>query len=583
MISLAKEGCEAATLRPPADCDGVTMGKASYLPGARPYRPEAVAEYTAKGWWQGLTYGDVLDRSAAAAPQRLAVIDAQARLTYAELKERVDRFGVALRGLGIRRYDRVLLQLPNRHEFLIAFFAMHRIGAVPVLSIIRHEQREVCSLASLTAPVAWIVALRDGHRDFLPLIEAVRAEATGLRHVIVLTDGEAPPSGTVSMTDLIDDVRRDGDLAVGLGRFRPDANDVAFILPTGGTTGAAKGVPRTHNSYLANVRYTGRDLGPGDVVGLATPIGHSMAQQGALGGAMLNAATLAIVESPRAEAILARIQRDRISNIGLVPTQLEDILSHADLASFDLSCLRRVRTAGAALRPETAAQAEAFFRRFGASFGGGDFGSSEGPSATHVPGEPPEVFRVSVGKPMCEGDHWKVIDEEERELPPNTEGELAVRGPLVFTGYYRSEAENEEVFTADGYFKLGDLGRIDKAGYIYVTGRKKDIIQRGGETIVPGEIERLVRLHPSVAAAAVVAMPDARLGEKACAYAVLKPAAALSLDELVGFLKELGAGKLLLPEHLEVVAELARTPVGKVDKKALRQDIEAKLRAAAKL
>jgi len=347
VISLAKEGCEAATLRPPADCDGVTMGKASYLPGARPYRPEAVAEYTAKGWWQGLTYGDVLDRSAAAAPQRLAVIDAQARLTYAELKERVDRFGVALRGLGIRRYDRVLLQLPNRHEFLIAFFAMHRIGAVPVLSIIRHEQREVCSLASLTAPVAWIVALRDGHRDFLPLIEAVRAEATGLRHVIVLTDGEAPPSGTVSMTDLIDDVRRDGDLAADLGRFRPNANDVAFILPTGGTTGAAKGVPRTHNSYLANVRYTGRDLGPGDVVGLATPIGHSMAQQGALGGAMLNAATLAIVESPRAEAILARIQRDRISNIGLVPTQLEDILSHADLASFDLSCLRRVRTAGA--------------------------------------------------------------------------------------------------------------------------------------------------------------------------------------------------------------------------------------------
>lgn len=546
-----------------------------YLPGARPYPREAIDLYTSRGWWQDLTYGDLLDRAAASAPRRLAVIDARSRLTYAALREKVDSFAFSLRRLGLGRHDRVLLQLPNRHEFLIAFFALHRLGAVPVLSITRHQQQEVRGLIRLTKPVAWIVALQDDHRDFRPLIEAVRSQEE-LRHVITLTDGAEPPRGALAMERLVlaPATQRERE---ALQRLRPDPNDVALILPTGGTTGAAKGVPRTHNSYLANVRYTAHDLGPDDVVGLATPIGHSMAQQGALGAAVLHAATLAVIESPRAETILARVQRDSITSLGLVPTQLEDILAHPDLASFDLRSLRRVRTAGAALRPETAAQAEAFFRSLGASFKGGDFGSSEGPSATHSPQEPPEVFRTSVGRPMCEGDHWKVIDEAERELPPNTEGELAVKGPLVFTGYYRSEAENREVFTADGYFKLGDLGRIDEDGYIYITGRKKDVIQRGGETIIPSEMERLIRLHPAVEAVAVVAMPDGRLGEKACAYAVLKPAARLSLAELVAFLQEQGAGKLQLPEHLEVVPDLARTAVGKVDKKALREDIAAKL------
>jgi non-ribosomal peptide synthetase component E (peptide arylation enzyme) len=170
-----------------------------------------------------------------------------------------------------------------------------------------------------------------------------------------------------------------------------------------------------------------------------------------------------------------------------------------------------------------------------------------------------------------------VIDDSERELPANTEGELVAKGPCVFTGYYKSEEENKAIFTRDGYYKMGDLGKIDEQGNIYITGRKKDIIQRGGEGIIPAEIENLLHQLPAIEMAAVVGMPDTRLGEKACAFVVLKPGSSLSFDEMVRSLRERGASVLLLPERLEIVTELPRTSVGKVDKKALVRKITEKL------
>ena len=188
-----------------------------------------------------------------------------------------------------------------------------------------------------------------------------------------------------------------------------------------------------------------------------------------------------------------------------------------------------------------------------------------------------EIPRGAVGMPGCDGDRWKVIDDAERELPANTEGELVSKGPCVFTGYYKSEEENKSIFTRDGYYKMGDLGKIDEQGNIYITGRKKDIIQRGGEGIIPAEIENLLHQLPAIERAAVVGMPDTRLGEKACAFVVLKPGSSLSFDEMVRSLREWGASVLLLPERLEIVTELPRTSVGKVDKKALVRKITEKL------
>jgi non-ribosomal peptide synthetase component E (peptide arylation enzyme) len=561
---------------------GVTTGmekeKQDYLEGATPYPADVIREYTEKGWWLNLTFGDVLDRSVERGAQKTAVIDSRTRMTYAELREKVDRFALALLERGFRKYDRVILQLPNRSEFVVAFYGLQRIGAVPVLAIPRHSYREITHFFKLTDAVGWILPLLEGNLEFRALIDSVRPQARSLRHLVVVDDGESLPADALSMESLLAEVNPSDHPKDYLYRFRPDPNDVALILLTGGTTGMPKGVPRTHNSYLTNIRYTNMDTTPEDVRALATPIGHSMAHQGPVGGSIFFGATLCLIDSPRAKAIVEAVERHRVTKLGLVPTQLEDILNLPDLERYDLSSLRFVGTAGAAMNPETVLRAKTFFRDIGAEFKGAAFGSSEGPCATHYEGEPEEVFRRSIGRPMCEGDQWKAIDDKEQELPPDTEGELVAKGPCVFTGYYRSEAENREIFTRDGYYKMGDLGKMDKAGHIFITGRKKDIIQRGGEGIIPSEIENLIRLHPAVEAAAVVGMPDPRLGERACAFVVLKQGKRLAFEEMVEFLKSQGAGVMLLPERLETVGQLPKTAVGKIDKKVLRVKIEEKLR-----
>ncbi len=557
--------------------DAANMAGQTYLEGATPYPPDVIDEYVTKGYWENVTYGDILDRAVAAAPDKVAIIDANGLLTYRQLAERVDRLAIALLELGVKKYDRILLQLPNRHECVVAFFAMQRIGAVPVPATARHQYREVSHFFELTEPAGWIVPARDSFRDFRPLMEEVRGSAPSLKHLIVLDDGETLPPNALSFAGLIAGVDLSRYQPDYLRQFRPDPNDVFIIFPTGGTTGMPKGVPRTHNCYLASVRTLASRSNPLNIRGLATPIGHGMAYQGTISSTVYLGATMALIASPRAPAILEAIEQHRITQLSVVSTQLEDILSHPDLVKYDLTSLKTVGSSGDRLRPETAQKAKEYFASIGAQFGGCAFGSTEGPTARHDPDEPLDVFCRSVGKPISDGDHWKVIDEHELELQPGTPGELAVKGPNIFTGYYRSDAGPADVFTADGYYKTGDLGMIDEQGYIYITGRKKDVIKRGGEGVAPTAIESLLYQHPAVQAVAVVAMPDKRLGEKACAYLVLKPGRRLTLKEATSFLKGLGAGILLLPERLEIVDELPLTPLGKIDKKTLRQDIQQKV------
>jgi len=552
------------------------MDTRTYLEGAVPYPDDIIKEYTSKGWWLGLTYGDILDRAVRSYPDKVAVIDNRTRLTYTQLKEKVDRLAIAMLELGLKKYDRIVFQLPNRHEFLIGFYAAQRIGAVPVITVARQEYQEMSHFFRLTEAAAWIVPLQDGKRDYAPLITRIRAEAKSLKYVITPDDGPLVADGLFSLQKLIDGVDMSRYPDDYLVPFRPDPNDVGVIFTTGGTTGLPKGVPRTHNSFLSNVRYTGDHTKPEHVRAQVTPIGHTMAHQGAVGAAIFYGTTLVLIEVPRAKEVLEAIHTHRITDISFVPTLLEDILNHPDLDRYDLTCVKYSRTAGAALRPETADRARRLLATWGGVFGGGNFGSTEGPNTRERPGAGPTP-RGSIGQPGVDGDHWKVVDEEERELPPNTEGELVAKGPAVFTGYYKSEAENQTIFTRDGYYKMGDLGKIDEQGFIFITGRKKDIIQRGGEGIIPKQIEDLLDRLPGVEKSAVVAMPDVRLGEKACAYVVVRNGQSLTFDAMVAGLKEMGAGVLLLPERLEIVNKLPKTSVGKIDKKALQKDIREKI------
>jgi 2,3-dihydroxybenzoate-AMP ligase len=554
------------------------MAEATYLEGALSYPKETIEEYTARGWWDNSTYGDVLDRSAARCPDKIAVVDERSRPTYAQLKDKADRFAIALLKLGVKKYDRILIQLPNRYEFLVSFYAMHRIGAVPFIAIPRHEYREVSHFFNLAEPVGWILPVRDGSREFVSLINEVRPQAKSLKYLIMLEDGETLPPGALSMEKLVDEVKLENYPPDYLAQFRPDPNDVAMLLPTGGTTGLPKAVPRTHNSFLVRNKYSSRDVTSDDVQLLATPIGHAMALQGPVNGAILKGATLVLVNVPRPKEILEAIEREKVTHATLVPAQVEGILSYPDLAKYDLRSLKLIGTSAAALPAEIARKAIDFFGSFGCTFKGGSLGSSEGTYASISPDDPPDKKLTTVGRAIAPGDCLKVIDDEERELPSNNEGELVSKGPGVFTGYYKAPEENKQVFTQDGYFRTGDLAKIDEQGYVSITGRKKDIIRRGGETIIPSEIENILYSHPDIKDVAVVGMPDPQMGERACAYVVPKPGKTISFDDMISFLKSKGASVLLLPERLEIIDELPLTGVGKMDKKALRKDIEEKLR-----
>jgi non-ribosomal peptide synthetase component E (peptide arylation enzyme) len=225
---------------------------------------------------------------------------------------------------------------------------------------------------------------------------------------------------------------------------------------------------------------------------------------------------------------------------------------------------------------DLARRAQRFCETHGIRFGGSAFGCTEGPSIGHQPDEPLDRLVRTVGRPTVPGHRWIVLDAEGRELPAGEPGELAVRGPSVFTGYYKAAEDSRRIFTETGYYRTGDQGFIDPEGYVHITGRLKDIIQRGGEAVVPAEIEDLLLEHPAVSRVAVVAMPDPRLGQRACAYVVVKPGAGLTLEQLVEYLRSRGAGPLHWPERLETVTALPETATGKLDRVALRADIAEK-------
>jgi 2,3-dihydroxybenzoate-AMP ligase/mycobactin salicyl-AMP ligase len=559
------------------------MDSKRYLEGFIPYKEEIVEEYTKIGAWLNLTYGDLLDRAASQYPENRAVVDDRRRLTYKELKEKVDRFAIALIELGIKPHDRVIIQLPNRYEFVVAFYAFQKIGVVPVLAIPRHGYQEMSIFVRLTEAVGWILPVRDGKLDFTPLINEVRSEYEGLKYVIMPEDDEPLPPKAVSMDKLIENVKLRNYDPHYLDQFRPDPNDVAVLIPTGGTTGLPKMVPRTHNNLIITNKYISKGLEASDSLLQATPVGHAMSMQGAVNCAVYKGAALVLQGIPRPTEIMGTIQKEKVTRVFLVPTQLEGVINHPDLHKYDLSSLKVVGTTGAALPREIAQKAVDYFEKINCKFSGNALGASEGLLAQGDPDDPLEEQLKTVGRNVTPGSHYKAIDENENELPVNTEGELVARGPEVFTGYYKAtEEENREVFTHDGYYRTGDLAKIDERGYIAITGRKKDVIMRGGETLVPSEMEDLIRKHPVVEGVAVVGMPDPKMGERACAYVVPKAGKGLSFDEMIEFLKGEGASVLLLPERLEIIDSLPLTGVGKVDKKTLRKDIESKLEQEAK-
>lgn len=544
------------------------------LEGVPPYKEEDVEKYLQKRWWRGMTLGDVLDRAADMHPDREAFIDETSRYTYGQAREKVNRLAIGLMKLGIQPLDRVLIQLPNWNEFVFAYFACQKIGAVTVLLIERYRPFEIDHLINLTGATAWIVPKQTHKVDFVPIIYDVLKDHPEIKHIVTVS-GKVDQPGFFCMETLIDENELTPESLAELEQRNPDPMQVAHMGPTGGTTGVPKIVPRIHNSMVCGVESCSMswDQHCEDVNLVVGPIGHDLSFTKGFLGAIITQGKVILLSSTDNQTICETIEKERVTSIIWVPTLAKRMVQYEDLNKFDLSCLKKMHSAGGASHPDLVKDV---MERLKMKFYNG-YGGTEGMTCITRSVDDYDTICCTVGRPTFPHDSYKVVDFTGKELPTGQQGELLVKGPCVFSGYFNNLEENAKVFDKEGYFKTGDLAKIDERGYISLTGRIKEMINRGGESISATEIEKLISRHPDVAVVAVIAMPDPLMGEKVCAYIKPKGRAELTFEQIITFLKDQKASVLQLPERIEFINKIPYTAAEKLNKRALIKDIEKKL------
>lgn len=549
------------------------------LEGATPYQEQDAAHYLSEGWWRGLTLSDWLDKAAAEHADQVGFIDLHSRMTYGEARDQSVRLAIALLRLGLQPLDRVLIQLPNWAEVVPIYFALQRIGAVPVMLIDRYREHEIEKLAVLSGATAWFVPVRFRKTDYVPIIEQVLVKVPAIKTVVTVR-GTDEAGGHPSLDQLLSETKPTPAELERLADLRPDPMHVAHMGPTGGSTGTPKVVPRTHNSLGATAEYCSHawTLGRGDTNMIVGSIGHDLSFTKGFLGSVIAMCPLVLLDATDPESICEATQREKVTAVVWVPTLAQRLLDYEDLERYDLSSLKKMHCGGAAALPGLIEQV---VDRLGTTFFN-SYGGTEGMCTITGPDDDLQTIISTVGRPSCPGDIYKVVDLSGNALPPGESGELLLKGPGVFTGYYQNDEENAKAFDADGFFRTGDVARISENGYVTITGRIKEMINRGGESISATVIEKLIDRHPDVAAVAVVAMPDPMMGERVCAYVQPRGNCELTFDAVIAFLREEKASVLELPERIEFIDVIPVTPAQKHDKNALREDIAAKLAAEQK-
>jgi cyclohexanecarboxylate-CoA ligase len=516
--------------------------------------PAVAARWRASGHWPGRLLDDYLEDATARSPRRAAVVDGTTTLTYAELADRVGAASAGLRALGVTRGDVVSIQLPNWWEALVAHLAVIRLGAVsnPLMPILRERELRF----ALTTARSRVLVVPGTFRGFdhAALGALLQAESPDLEHVVVVRG-----AGAVTFDDLDGD-----DRTAAAGR---EPTDPAVLLYTSGTESDPKGAVHCHEtlaaenlSMIAHLGLTGDD-----VVWMPSPVAHVTGVLYGFHLATMLGTTVVYQDVWDAGAALDLVETHRCSVTVAATPFLHGIVHHPDRDDHDLSSLRVFACGGADVPPGLVLDATAALGCLVVRV----YGSTEIPTATagHAC-DPPELRAGTDGRPVGVAE-LRVVDEEGADLPTGTPGMLLARGPEMFAGYLGRPAPFDE----QGWFATGDLGSVDDDGFLTVTGRSKDIILRGGENLSAKEIEDLLYAHPDVADVAVVAVPDPVLTERACAVVVARPGAEVTLESLGTFLLGRGVARQKCPERLTVVAELPRTPTGKVQKFRLRASL----------
>ncbi len=542
------------------------------LEGCVPWPAERAAAYRARGWWEDITIAELLARSAARHPDKTALVCGEQRLSYRQLVEASDSLACRFLEAGIGPLERVLMQLPNGPEFVYTYFALTRIGAVPVMALRAHRHTEVRHFVRASGASAYAIPERIGSFDYRAMATEVQKEFPGLRSVFVVGD---PAPGQIDLRAMIASRVGPEEARARLAGRRPDPAEVTTMLLSGGTTSLSKLIPRTHDDYVLNARLCGRAAGfdEGTVFMAILPLAHNynLASPGML-GTFYFGGTVVLAPSGDADEVFSLVERERVTTIAAVVPLISNWLNSPAPDAYDLGSLKVIQNGGARLAPELRSRLRARFGCLPQEI----YGTAEG-LINMVPMDAPEEQLLnSSGMPVCEDDEIRVIDESGNVVPDGTPGELVTRGPYTICGYYRAPEKNVEAFTPDGFYRMGDIVRKE-GRYVYTEGRKKDLINRGGEKISCEEVENLIFAHPKVQAVTLVAMPDPVFGEKACAFVIAKQGQSLEFAELIDFLKRQHIASFKLPERLEVVDQFPLSPVGKILKRQLREMIADKL------
>jgi 2,3-dihydroxybenzoate-AMP ligase len=543
---------------------------------APPFRPELAERYRAAGLWGPRSIAREFTAVAEQHPSGLAVVTEQGSLTYAELDARTDRIGAGLLGLGLDPGDRVIFQVTNRLETVLAWYACLKAGLVPVATLAAHRAHEIGEISRQCSAAAHLVEAGLSF-DLVAFARDIAANQPSLRHVITI--GAEPSAETAALETLgaeLDDeaVRsRIDDAQRGVG---PD--DLAALQLSGGTTGVPKLIPRRHAEYWYNATAYARRLGwtTATKVGHLIPIVHNAGITCAVHAAHGCGATL-VLGTPDAAASAGLLSRAGINTALVGHGHFSALLQPGFLDQ--LAALRQVVLSGTKVPDALFDELE---RR--GIWSGQLFGMGEGLFVMSRFDDPREARLRTVGTPLSELDEVRILlPGSEVEAQYGEVGELCCRGPYTIPGYYAAGERNALAFTSDGFYRTGDLARwssYDGKPQLLIEGRIKDVINRGGEKINAEEIELLLLRHPAIHQAAVVAMPDTRLGERSCAYVVAD--VVVDLPAVQRYLDSLGVAKFKWPERVEQLDDLPRTNVGKIDKAQLRDRVAAALRAVIK-
>jgi len=528
---------------------------------------ERIERYTRSGHWGAETFYDVLARRASTHPDRVALVDRARRVTYGELKARVDRVAAHLSALGLGAGDIITIQLPNCAEFAYVFFAAERLGAVANQIGPDFRSREVEYIIRFSESRAYVCPARFKGFDYVAMIDELRPRLPDLKLVVVL--GGEGRAGTVGLDELAC-----GSGPVPAARTSPlGANDVMRMAFTSGTTGNPKGVVHSANTTLPACRFLNADMNvtEAEVFLIYLPLGLNWGYLTLL-QAIIAGARAVLLDQFGAAAALELIERERVTFIPTAPASIIAMLTDPGLASRDLSSLRVVITGGASCPVETIREYRARMRGHLIEL----YGMLEtGFHAYTRLTDDPEAVAGTVGRAVADMG-LRVIDEHGRDVSPGAEGEIAADGPSVHLGYHKNPAANAELFTADGWFRTGDLGRLDAAGNLRIVGRLKEMINRGGKKFFPREIEEILYTHPKILHAAIIGVPDPRLGERNCLCVIPRSGQSITLEEVVAFLRD-EVATYKLPEMLQIVDELPFTPTGKLQRHVLARRVAERL------